>query len=107
MWRTAPTRTNSKEQQEGGPAPTYPSNTSGSQPSSCTLLRSPNRTGHVKGLGLLKGDRRDGEGKKQARENRRKAQLVWHQSTRADHQTNYAVASSTWKVLTRAAGILC
>ena len=59
MWRTAPTRTNSKEQQEGGPAPTYPSDTSGSQPSSCTLLRSPNRTGHVKGLGLLKGNRRD------------------------------------------------
>ena len=55
----------------------------------------------------MPGDRRDGEGKKQARENRRKAQLVWHQSTRADHQTNYAVASSTWKVLTRAAGILC
>ena len=55
----------------------------------------------------MPGDRRDGEGKKQARENRRKAQLVWHQSTRADHQTNYSVASSTWKVLTRAAGILC
>lgn len=55
---TAPTRTNSKEQQKEAQLPlTHPD--TGSQPSSCTLLRSPSRTGHVKGLGLLKGDRRD------------------------------------------------